>query len=84
MNYDRSNLLGLALGFLLGAGFCLLYSYRTQVFMNIPDPSLEGSDFREAALFGVIGLVLLGFPLGWMFRRIQRLFASGGAGSERS
>lgn len=73
MSYASSNLLGIVLGFLLGAGLLLLYAHSWSVALGIAEPEFTSLDYQEAFLCGLVTGAILGFPLGWLLRRLGRI-----------
>ena len=68
-----SNLVGLALAFAVGAGLALLYLIGMASALGIPDRELTSYDATEALIGGLLASAILGFPFGWVVRRVAKL-----------
>ena len=68
-----SNLVGFALAFAVGAGLVLLYLMGMASALGIPDREFTSYDATEAFAGGLLASVVLGFPFGWVLRRVSQV-----------
>ena len=70
MTLLKSNLIGLTIGFLIGAALGLTYIYSMARSLGITSHEFNQYDIRTIVLAGVVSALLVGFLIGWVIRKV--------------